>query len=380
MNIHYIAQYANYEDCGKNYVFSPGGVSKMNYFLYVLSQLGINTQVFSLCKHAKKGISLHRQGKTPFGQPVKYACSLNINIRLSGLIANMFSQIQLFWYLLFVPNNDTVFFYHERFYAPIFKIIRKIKRYKIICDIEELYTVHAQYTPQVIEEEKEYLRSFDKYTIATSELIREIGLNKEDVVVCNGVYAPILPLKDRQKNNPYIQVLYAGTFDKTKGGVYSAISAFKYLDLNFRLVVCGWGNNAEESKVQTLIREINAEKKEEQIKYLGFVSGTSETYRDLLLSSDIGLSTQNPKGDYNTTSFPSKIFEYMRSGLIVVSTPLKVVESLPIAQCITTIQHYSPEGIAEAIKKAAKETTDSQHHHLQVMHNVFLEKFLNILS
>ena len=70
----------------------------------------------------------------------------------------------------------------------------------------------------------------------------------------------------------------------------------------------------------------------------------------------------------------------MRSGLIVVSTPLKVVESLPIAQCITTIQHYSPEGIAEAIKKAAKETADSQHHHLQVMHNVFLEKFLNILS
>lgn len=379
MSLYYIAQYANYEDCGKDYIFSPGGVSKMNYFLYTLSRLNIETKVFSLCKHTREGLHFSKRGKTPFGQSVTYACSLNINVRLSGLIANIFSQIQLFLYLLFLSSNDTVFFYHERFYAPMFKIIRKVKRFKIVCDIEELYTVHAKYSQKVIEKEKKYLSSFDKYTIATSELIHVIGLKVENVVICNGVYAPILP-KKTQRNNSCIQILYAGTFDKTKGGVYSAISAFKYLNSNFRLMVCGWGNNVEELEVQTLIQEINLEKGEEQIKYLGFVPGTSEAYRNLLLTCDIGLSTQNPQGDYNMSSFPSKIFEYMRSGLIVVSTPLKVVESLPISECIIFIRHYSPEGIAEAIQKASKKTADSQYRYLQTMHNNFQKELLNVLS
>ena len=128
MRVHYIAQYANCEDVGKEYLFSPGGISKMNYFLYSLSQLHVHTCVFSLCKHGKRGLKGRRHGKTPFNQPVTYACSLNLNIRLSGLIANAFAQIQLFFYLLSLSaENDSVFLYHERFYAPVFKIIRKIK-------------------------------------------------------------------------------------------------------------------------------------------------------------------------------------------------------------------------------------------------------------
>ena len=350
----------------------------MNYFLYSLSQLQVNTKVFSFCRHHKLGLQGRHYGKTPFNQPVTYACSLNLNVKLSGLIANVFAQMQLFFYLLSLSSKgDTVFFYHERFYAPVFKVVRKLKRLNIICDIEELYTVHAQYAPKVIEKEKKYLRSFDKYIVATSELIHAVGIKGKPYVVCNGVYAPIW-VKE-QTDNPYIQVLYAGTFDKTKGGVYSAISAFKYLDVKFRLEVCGWGSQEEESLVQSIIREINAEKGEEQIKYRGFVPNTSQEYRDLLLSSHIGLSTQNPTGDYNTTSFPSKIFEYMRYGLIVVSTPLKVVEALPIAQCITTIQSYSPEGIAEAIRKASCRTSQSQFYFLQEMHRIFLQKIRSLL-
>lgn len=379
MRVHYIAQYANCEDVGKEYLFSPGGISKMNYFLYSLSQLHVHTCVFSLCKHGKRGLKGRRHGKTPFNQPVTYACSLNLNIRLSGLIANAFAQIQLFFYLLSLSaENDSVFLYHERFYAPVFKIIRKIKKINIICDIEELYTVHAQYAPKVIEQEKAYLRSFDKHIVATSELIQAVGINKKSCVVCNGVYAPILA-DGLPKKTSYIQVLYAGTFDKTKGGVYAAISAFKYLDTKFRLIVCGWGNREEDSLVQSMAYEVNTEKGEEQITYRGFVPNTSQEYRDLLLSSHIGLSTQNPVGDYNSTSFPSKIFEYMRYGLIVVSTPLKVVETLPIARCITTIQTYSAQGIAEAIQKASGKTPQSQFYFLQEMHRLFLQKMHNQL-
>ena len=379
MRVHYIAQYANCEDVGKEYLFSPGGISKMNYFLYSLSQLHVSTRVFSLCRHGQRGFKGRRHGTTPFGQPVAYACSLNLNVRLSGFIANVFAQIQLFFYLLSLSaKNDTVLFYHERFYAPIFKMIRKIKKLNIICDIEELYTVHAQYASKVIEQEKRYLRSFDRYIVATSELIPAIGIKGKPCVVCNGVYAPILA-GESPKDTSCIRVLYAGTFDKTKGGVYAAISAFKYLDTKFRLIVCGWGNQEEVSLVQSMAREVNTEKGEEQITYRGFVPNTSQEYRDLLLSSHIGLSTQNPEGDYNTTSFPSKIFEYMRYGLIVVSTPLKVVETLPIARCVTTIQPYSPQGIAEAIRKASVETPQSQFHFLQEMHRLFLQKMHNQL-
>jgi glycosyltransferase involved in cell wall biosynthesis len=76
-----------------------------------------------------------------------------------------------------------------------------------------------------------------------------------------------------------------------------------------------------------------------------------EAYTDFLHSCHIGLSTQDPAGAFNATSFPSKVLSYMASGLRVVSARIPVVESSLVGDCLYYYGEQSPEAIAAAIQR-----------------------------
>ena len=377
MKVHYIAQYIGASEANLGYTHSPGGVSKMNYFLYCLSQMKCAVQVYSLCYSKKSTLLKPRTTINQFGQTIKHCFSIAPKNKILNQINILFLQIQLFLYLLKVSNKDTVFFYHERFYAPVIKIIKKIKRFRIICDVEEIYTIHAQHNQSTINKEVSYLTSFAYYTLATSELANILNIDDKKHLVCNGVYAPIL--NHSKQPSSTIRVLYAGTFDKTKGGVYAAIEAFKYLDKKYNLVICGFGNESDTNAVKRLIKEHNVHVGFEQIKYLGFIPSTSQEYQDVLATTDIGLSTQNASGAFNTSSFPSKIFEYMRFGLKVVSTPISVAQSIPISEFISFAQSSNPSDISKAIYQAERINLCDQNFTLEQMHQNFINGFSNLL-
>ncbi len=221
------------------------------------------------------------------------------------------------------------------------------------------------------------MKSFSHYTLATADLAKILALNLKKSVVCNGVYAPII--SQAKKVSTITRVLYAGTFDKTKGGVYAAIEAFKFLDQTYNLVVCGFGDEKDTNNVKRIIQEHNNHVGFEQIKYLGFIPSTSQDYRNLLASSDIGLSTQNASGAFNASSFPSKIFEYMRFGLKVVSTPISVAKSIPISKFISFAQTSAPSDISKAIYEAINVDLNEQNRALEQMHRTFVNRFSDIL-
>ena len=99
-----------------------------------------------------------------------------------------------------------------------------------------------------------------------------------------------------------------------------------------------------------------------KITYDGLLSG--EEYIKFIQSCDIGLSTQNPNGKYNDTSFPSKILSYMANGLRVVSVRIPVVEESGIGKCVCYYDEQTPENIAKAIKSIDfSEEYDSRKNH-----------------
>ncbi len=379
MKIHYIAQYIVPEKDGTDYSFSPAGTSKMDYFLRCFKELNIETEIFSVCLKRENGYLGLRTIANQFGQRVRHI----INIKLGGKFGNMLNvflaKVQLFVYLITVPDSDIVYFYHERFYSGVFKLIKKIKNFRIICDVEELYTIHAKYSDSRIEEEKKYLRDFDLYTVASASLAQMLGIQKNSYALCCGAYAPCEFVRRNREKNVY-NVLYAGTFDTTKGGARAAIEAFAYLDRDYHLTVCGFGTDAQIQEVKDLIELVKKQNPDASIEYRGYVPNTSKEYRDLLLGTDIGLATQNPNGDFNASSFPSKVFEYMRHGITVVSTAIEGSSELFDNDIIVFVEGYSAQGIANAIRKAAVMDIHQQNESLKNLHDEFKMKFKNFIG
>lgn len=87
------------------------------------------------------------------------------------------------------------------------------------------------------------------------------------------------------------------------------------------------------------------------IRYEGLKTGND--FSSFIQKCDIGLSTQNPDGQYNDTSFPSKVLMYLSNGLKVVSIDIPVLRDSKVAECIFYAKSVNGEDIAKAILNAA---------------------------
>ena len=66
----------------------------------------------------------------------------------------------------------------------------------------------------------------------------------------------------------------------------------------------------------------------------------------------IGLSTQIPEGEYNDTSFPSKVLTYMSNGLSVVSIKIPVLLNSAVGEHLSFYSIPNGQEIAASIINA----------------------------
>jgi hypothetical protein len=97
-------------------------------------------------------------------------------------------------------------------------------------------------------------------------------------------------------------VVYSGTTNPRKGGINMAIDAAAYLPENYHVHILGTGDAETLQAMNQRIRDVQA-KAACTVTYDGVLR--DRVYTDFLHSCHIGLSTQNPEGDYNNSSFPS---------------------------------------------------------------------------
>lgn len=344
--IKYVGFYDTYENSQENREYTLSATNKMDYISATLNKLGYKILIVSPSwtknKQFHKGkiiklyddISLKLFSTLPWGNKIQKALSL------------IYGDLLLFFYLITKVNrNETILVYHSLWLRSIVRFAKKIKKFKVILEVEEIYQDVVSCSKYTRKEEYKNFVSANGYILSTTLLINKLNIANKPYIIVNGTYQVV----DDQKckfNDGMIHVVYAGTFDSRKGGGVAAVAAAEYLPKNYHLHIIGFGSKEDTNDLLIKIQEIS-KKSEAIITYDGLLSG--EDYIRFLQKCDIGLSTQIPSAGYNDTSFPSKILSYMSNGLRVVTVRIKAVELSTIGNAVYYYEEQTPESIAKTI-------------------------------
>ena len=185
------------------------------------------------------------------------------------------------------------------------------------------------------------------YIFPTELLNKKINVFGLPYVIIHGAYNAEKNCVEKF-NDHMIHCVYAGTFDRKKGGVSTAVEAALYLNDKYHIHILGFGDKNEENLLLSQISDIST-KTDCKITFEGLKTG--EDYKRFIQKCDIGLSTQNPDAPFNDTSFPSKILSYMSNGLRVVTVRIPAIESSGIGNDVYYYEKQQPQDVADAIKR-----------------------------
>lgn len=330
----------------RNYVTSAS--NKIEYIANTIASLGMNVEIVSMAQVQEDKFKFYssERKKLSEGVIVKLPLSWGGNKRILRKLKIIWHLIYMLFYLLFqCGKSDTVIVYHSLGYFDIIRWAKKIKKFRLILEVEEIYSDVSKMSSYWRNLEFKMFDIADAFIFSNDLLDKKINKHNKPFLVIYGTYQVENDL-EQKFDDGYIHVVYAGTFDPNKGGAQAAISAVGYLPKNYHIHICGFG---EEKVIRQILSKIDnlQNKSSAKVTYDGLKKGIE--FNRFLQKCHIGLSTQKPDGNYNDTSFPSKILTYMANGLAVVSIKIPVVERTLIADEISFYNEQNGKSISEAI-------------------------------
>lgn len=297
---------------------------------------------------------------------------------INKILTLIFKLKYMFFVFKNVKKGDCVFVYHSLFYMKLVKFLKIFKNIKLIYEIEEIY---SDVVKNVRKKKKELLifTYADAYLFPSYLFLDLLSINRKPYVVIHGSYE-IPQIKERIKfNDDKVHIVYAGTFNSVKGGVFNAIDCAKYLNEKFVIHILGRGTNEENEIVISKINQLNSTCYC-KIVYEGQLLG--EEFFKFLSKCSIGLSTQKSDGDFNNSSFPSKILTYLSCGLRVISNDIEAVRTSDIGEKVfyyNDLQNSSMS-IANQIIKVSKENEASPSNVVLELSNTFYFNIKKLLE
>lgn len=158
------------------------------------------------------------------------------------------------------------------------------------------------------------MMKMDCYIPLTSAMAPCLGTDLEHCCVVEGIAddGGVEPALTAGFDLPERYILYSGTL-QYRYGIGDLISAFRQIeDDDIGLVICGDGEAAEE--IKTFQRE------DKRIIYLGVLS--VDAVASLRKRARILINPRKNEGDYTKYSFPSKMMEYLSSGVPTIAYKL----------------------------------------------------------
>ena len=344
--IFYLGYYDTVDNKAEKRDVCLAATNKMTYIVSALEKAGYEVELFSASQTKDKKNSY--KGKTvKIGNHSKLVLfkTLPWGNKIQKLLSIINSKYQLYRYIIKnIGKNDTLIVYHSLGYSKIVCTLKRIIKFKLVLETEEIYSDVIETTNSRALETKIFNLA-DAFILST-ELLNE-KINKQNKPHC-AIYGTYNVEENRncKFNDDKIHIVYAGTFHPLKGGAATSISAAEFLDSRYHLHIIGFGNDEDTATVKKQIEEIS-KKTNCKLTYDGMLTG--EDYIRFLQSCHIGLSTQNPDAEYNDTSFPSKILSYMANGLNVVTVKIKVLEQSNINSMLYYYEKSNGEEIAKAI-------------------------------
>lgn len=326
---------------------SPAADTKTDYIISVLNRIGYNVDIISRASSSEPYFlpsTVILKGKNSY----RYFASFAKTRSPLRIVYRLFLELQFFfWSLLNLKRGEHVLVYHSLGYDAAFLWLHKLRSIHIIGDIEEIYQDVCKQSVQKCHNEYKFIDICEKYIFPTQLLDRKVNIKHKPSLVVHGVYTTENTIENKFSDGK-IHVVYGGTLDPNKGGAIAAVTAAIFLPKNYHVHVCGLGNAAE---IKAVIADVQA-KTVATITFEGELKG--DEYKHFIQKCHIGLSTQNPQGAFNATSFPSKILMYLSNGLKVVSIRIPAVVQSSIAGNLFFYDIQSPEKIADAIINASE--------------------------
>lgn len=359
----------------RNYVTSAS--NKLEYIARTIASHGIPVQIISASEVTEKKFRFY-SGESKYVSEnitLKLEPSFGGSNKFLRIIRLIWSCVYLFIYLiLHTKKGEDVIVYHSLGYYHTILWAKYIRRFRLILEVEEIYTDVSQQTNYFRNLEHSMFKNADAFIFSTILLNDLLNKNGKPYVIINGTYQAEPQIVDKFDDGK-IHVVYSGTFDIRKGGALAAINATSHLSNNYHMHICGFGSAQDTTLIKDAI-SITSMTSIATITYEGLLKGLD--YIQLLQRCHIGLSTQDPTATFNNTSFPSKILSYMCNGLQVVSIRIPAVENSSVGKFLTYYNNQSPDAIAHAIESV--KFTIEPRSIIRNLSEVFSKKIINLLS
>ena len=359
----------------RNYVTSA--TNKIESICQILSEIGYEVQIISPSSVIEPKFKFYkgRKVKERDGLQLKTFFSWGGKNPLLRKAKAVWHVILLFLYLLFNTKKDeTILVYHSLGYFKSILWAKKIKKFKMILEVEEIYQdVGKIKRNSMAKVEYPMIEAADAYIFPTELLNSKLNIHNKPYAIIYGTYT-VEPQITEKFNDGKIHVVYAGTFDPRKGGAAAAAAAAELPD-RYHFHICGFGSEEETRILQEQIEAIN-KGQNPKISLEGLLKGND--YIKLLQKCQIGLSTQDPSAKFNNTSFPSKILSYMCNGLSVVSIDIPAIRNSLIGNFLTYYRIQEPREIANAICNSEIENNNREE--ILKLRRLFISQITHLLE
>jgi glycosyltransferase involved in cell wall biosynthesis len=199
-----------------------------------------------------------------------------------------------------------------------FKKNKKIKVCLIVPDLPQFTTESKNIVYRLLKKVESVIiykrinNGVDAFVLLNDKMKEHINTNNKPYVRIEGIYHSDFTPKKQQYSDDTKNILYTGNLGK-RYGIKNLLDSFALIDKpNYQLWIRG--NGAEKTRV------LQAMKSDARIKY--FEEMTRENLLQLLTKATVLINPTPPTNIFSQYNFPSKIMDYLASGIPVITTNL----------------------------------------------------------
>lgn len=324
---------------------NPAAYTKSSYIFECFQALGYKVDILSASGVVGKKGAKGRKRTIGDGITLRTLTSFGRGSRLKNAITRIPFMINMVFKLLFfVKKDDMLWVYHSLPLIKYIKLLKKIRKFRLLLEVEEIYGKVIG-SEKAVKREMEFFTYADGYIFCTDLLENAVNTSSKPYAIVHGTYKTEKACKNTSDDGK-IHCVYAGTLDPRKGAL-NAVNAARFLDDNYHVHILGYGIDEEVALIKEEVRKAS-DCGGAKVTYDGILSG--KEYTDFLSRCTIGLCTQEPEASFNNTSFPSKVLVYMSNGLRVVSVSIPAIENSDVGEYLYFYRKSSPEAVAEAVR------------------------------
>lgn len=369
-NIYYIGFYNGEKSVKRNKDSTNiAGSMKMDFIIKCLKNIGYSVRVISITIPSAAGWFPMEKIKVDDNLELYYLPIFKIKLFQRGLFTSKISTLfLLMWGLKNLKKTDTVIVYHAMPLYRTIKLLKKIIKFELILQVEEIYSLanNKKINIKKLKNEEKSFDIADKYLFVNDLLPKKYARNKP-FVVSYGNYTIFYEKNNISMNTEEIGIVYTGIINDERGA-FKLISSMSLLPDNYKLHILGFGKKTDMKKMHSLISAVNSKANSEKVTFYG--TKTGEEYTSFLSNFQIGVSLMDISNDISSTAFPSKILAYLGHSLFVVSSKNRCVSESKVKDLLYFCDE-TPKDIAQTILEIDVNQTNVAIEKLKILGNIF---------